>query len=269
VVPAAATFCADRLLTWIALGASIALARLFQAYLEQREVLSQSALRALLLPPMMLAMMTSKAVIDPVFLPSRARGNMVVRDNLDRAEATVPSAPWVRDERVVYLSPLAVPMAAYVAIEREGMGVPRPGAQALLSTAEAAVKVIRVDARTLRVQQRGGFLQSTGSQLLRNPERPFRLGQRMDLGFVQIEVIELCADGRPETILARFDRPLEDPSFVWLQWGVTGFVPFRPPPLGQTVTLPPADFVRAVFGDTVRLPIDGRMPPPKDPLYAE
>ncbi len=269
VLPASATFAADRLLTWVAIGASIALARLIATYIEQPQTLTGDALRALLLPPMMLGMVFSKVVIDPVFLPSRARGNLIVRDNLDRAQAAVPSGPAIEHKRVVYVNPIGVPLAAYIAIERAGRGVPRPEGQTLLATSESDVRVERVDARTLRVQPRGGFLQSPGSRLLRNPARAFRVGQRVDLDWLQIEVTQLCADGRPEQILARFDRPLEDPSLLWLRWGAVGYVPFTPPAIGHSVVLPRADFVRAVFGDTVSLPIDGRMPPPFDPLWPD
>jgi hypothetical protein len=71
-------------------------------------------------------------------------------------------------------------------------------------------------------------------------------------------------DGRPAEILAHFDQPLEDPGFVWLQWGTTGYLPFKPPTLHGAVTLPAADFVKVVLGDGMNLPIDGRLPPPVD-----
>jgi hypothetical protein len=269
VVPASATFAADRLLTWIAIGASIALARLIATYIDERDTLTTTALRALVLPPMMLGMVFSKAVIDPLFLPSRARGNLLVRDNIDRAQAAVPRSASIRDKRVVYVNPIGVPLAAYIAIERAATGVPRPAGQLLLATSETEVRVERADARTLRVQQRGGFLLSPGSRLLRNPARTFRVGAVIRLDGVEVTVTKLCADGRPAEMLARFDRPLEDPSLFWLRWGASGYVPFTPPKLGAHVVLPAADFVRAVFGDTVRLPIDGRMPPPPDPLWPE
>jgi hypothetical protein len=264
LLPASATFVADRLLTWVAIGASIALARLIGTYIDARATLANSALRGLLLPPVMLFLVFVKAIVEPLLLPPRARGNLIVRDNLDRAEAAVPSTPSIRDKRVIYLNPIAVPLAAYVQIERAGSGTPRPRSQCLLATSETEVQVERLDERTLRVRQRGGYLLSPGSRLFRNPERTFQRGARIPLDGLEIEVSDLTDDGRPAEILAHFDRTLEDPSLVWLKWGVTGYVPFVPPDIGQQVTLPAADFIHAIFGDTLQLPIDGRYPPPRD-----
>jgi hypothetical protein len=57
VVPASATFLADRMLTWVAIGASLALARLIACYIEERGVLVQNRARALLLPPLMIGLL--------------------------------------------------------------------------------------------------------------------------------------------------------------------------------------------------------------------
>jgi hypothetical protein len=264
VLPAAATFMADRMLTWVAIGACLLVARLIDTYLEDQDFLTSTALRALLVPPLMLWFAVTKIVIEPMCLPSRARGNMVVRDSLDRAEASVPSDASIEQKHVIYVNPAGMPLAGYVLIERAGTGVPQPRSQLWLATGETEVRVGRVDARTLRVRQRGGFLLNPSSRLLRSAARPFTRGMSSELDGARIEVSDLTADGRPAEILAHFDVVLEDPSLLWLQWGTTGYLPFKPPPIGQTVTLPAADFVRVVLGDDLRFPIDGRMPAPID-----
>jgi len=60
-----------------------------------------------------------------------------------------------------------------------------------------------------------------------------------------------------------FDRPLEDPIFVWRQWKGTTFVPFEPPAIGESVTLPAADSLRVTL-----VPFDSRMPAPADPSFS-
>jgi hypothetical protein len=265
VVPASATFTADRLLTWVAIGASLALARLIASYVEARETLATTRLRALLLPPLLLVLLTAKLVVEPPFLASRARGNLVVRDIIDRSSAGVPSAPWIADKRVVYVNPPHVPYAAYIAIERAALGIPRPAEQYWLSTGESDLLLNRLDSTTLRVRQRGGFVQSPGSQLLRSSRRPFRRGQVVTLDGLRIEVTELMPDGRPAEIEARFDRPLEDPTLYWLRWDEIGHTRFVPPPVGGQVVVPAIDLARALLGDAIRLPFDGRLPAPPDP----
>jgi hypothetical protein len=264
LLPASATFVADRLLTWVAIGASIVLARLIGAYIDERASLADTALRGLLLPPLILWLVAVKTVLDPLCLPARARGYLIVRDNLDRAQAAVPLSLSIRDKVVIYVNPIAVPQAAYLQIERAGRRLPRPQAQYLLATSESEVRVDRVDLHTLRIRQRGGFLLSPSSCLLRDPARPFRRGTLIGLDGLSIEVSDLTADGRPAEIVVRFARVLEDPKLLWLQWGVVGFEPFVPPRVGEHKLLPAADFLRAMAGDRMRFPIDGHLPAPHD-----
>jgi hypothetical protein len=268
VLPASATFMADRMLTWVAIGACIALARLFAVYMEERYVLLTSAPRAWLLPVLMLWLTFSRIIADPLMLPQRSRGNTIVRGALDRASAGVPSDPSIAHKHVIYINPAGMPLAGFILIERAGEGKPRPLSQLWLATGESEVRVARVDATTLRVRQRGGFLLNPSSRLLRSIERPFTLGSKVRVDAATIEVSDLTSDGRPAEILAHFDQSLEDPSFVWLQWNELGYAPFTPPAVGQSVTLPAVDFVRVVLGDGLRVPVDGRMPAPNDLRWA-
>lgn len=60
--------------------------------------------------------------------------------------------------------------------------------------------------------------------------------------------IRMTPDGRPFTVRFRFAVPLEDPSLRWLQWKDNRFIPFTPPAVGQTVTLPgPRGGLRSVL----------------------
>jgi hypothetical protein len=269
VLPASAAFPADRLLTWVALGGSIAVARLLAAFGEDREWLSDTALRALILPPLVLALLAAKVVIDPLFMPSRARGNLVIRDNLDRAQATVPGDASIMQKRIVYVNPPGFPLAGYIPIERAALGQPRAESQLVLATGEADLRIERLDERTLRVRQRGGFLQSPGSHLFRNPERGFSRGTTIALDRVSIEIDDLTRDGRPAAIVARFDRELEDPTLVFLAWEGLGYVPFELPAVGASTTLPALDLAAVLLGDQLELPIDGRLPPARDPQFGK
>jgi len=269
VVPACAAFLADRLLTWVAIGGSIATAKLIVAYGEEPETLRAEPLRALMIAPLMLGLLFAKTVIEPVFMPSRARGNLVLRDNLDRAQAGVPSDPSIARKQVVYVNPPGVPLAAYIPVERAAQGVPRPKSQVYLATGEADIRVTRVDANSVRVRQRGGFLQSPGSHLFRDPRRPTPLGRRVEVDGASIEVRALMPDGRPAEILARFARPIDDPRWLWLQWRARGYEPFPIPAIGESRVLPALDLADVLVGDLVRLPFDGRLVPAQDPGWTQ
>lgn len=267
LVPASSAFSADRLLTWVAIGASLVLARLVTTYWQAPSTLRGNSARAFLVAPLMLWIVLDHAIGEPLFLPSRARGNMAMRNILDRAQAGVPSDPSIAGKYVIYVNPAAVPLAAYVPIERAAQGRPRAAFQTWLATADTELRVTRTGEKTLAIQPRGGYLLSPPSRLLSGRKNTFKRGDVVDLGPVALEVKTVTADARPAIVEARFDRPLEDPIFVWRQWADTTFTPFTPPAIGETVTLPAADWLRVTLGDTVRLPFDGRMPAPTDASF--
>jgi hypothetical protein len=76
--------------------------------------------------------------------------------------------------------------------------------------------------------------------LFRGPDYPMRLGERVELSAATIEVTALTPDGRPAEATFRFRVPLEDPSLRWFACRRGGFVPFTPPAVGQTASLPSA-----------------------------
>lgn len=265
--PACSAFSADRLLTWVAIGASLVLARLIQAYWQAPATLRDNTVRARILPPLMLWLVLDHAIGEPLFLPSRARGNLAMRNILDRAQAGVPNDPSIAEKQVILVNPAAVPLASYVPIERAAQGLPRGAFQVGLATADTELRVTRSGERSLTIQPRGGFMLSPPSRLLSGRKNTFKIGDAIDLGPVAIEVKAVTTDARPSIVEARFDRPLEDPIYVWRQWLDTTYAAFTPPKLGQTVTLPAADWMRVTLGDAVRLPFDGRMPAPDDPSF--
>ena len=267
LLPACSAFLADRLLTWIAIGGAIALAKLIEVYGEEPEVLRRAPLRALVIAPLMLGLLFVKTVVDPVQVAWRTRGNLVVRENLDRAHASVPSDPSITGRRVVYVNPPGVPLAAYLPVERAAQGIARPRSQVYLATGEADLRFTRVDARSLRVRQRGGFLQNPSSHLFRDPHNPSRVGDRVQLSGLAIEVTALMPDGRPAEILARFEDVLESPGLCWLRWRGRSYEPFAPPALGREAVVPALDLPAILLGDMIQLPFDSRLPPPIDPRW--
>jgi len=250
VVPASAVFPSDRLLTWIALGASILVASLIAPALRGSQPLAAS------LRVTACALVVAH-LVGVVFLPSRARGNLVSRNLLDRADSGVPSDPGVRTKTLIFVNPPLLPFAAYVPIERAALGIPRPKAQHILATGASALTLERLDANTLRVRARGGFLLDPVSKLMWTQQRPFRPGELITQGDMVVRVTQITADRRPLEIEARFARPLEDPSYVWRNWQNTRPGPFTPPRLGSRSLLAGAEYFQTMLG--IKLPIDARL----------
>jgi hypothetical protein len=94
--------------------------------------------------------------------------------------------------------------------------------------AGGALRVRRVDERTLVVRPRGGFP---------GGHRRWAVGDRELLPGMTVEIREVDRDHRPLEVAYVFDVPLEDESFVWLEWQDSALRPFRPPAIGAALSI--------------------------------
>jgi len=246
-LPASAAFPADRLLTWVAIGASAFIAQFLGRFIESRAA-APAANGSVLASLVALSVVVFHVVLAPLLLPGRAVGTASTRRSLDLADNSVPQTPEIADKTVVMVNPPSDAYVGYIPFRRAADHVPRPACIRWLATGLTDVTVERIDARTLRVHQSGGYLQAMSEQLLRSPRTPFTIGQRIDLKDFSVEVTKLMPDGRPLEVLVRFGRPLEDPRYLWLMWKDKGYVPFRPPAIGERVTVPHFDPMKVAFG---------------------
>lgn len=252
VLPASPTFVADRLLTWIAIGACVLLASLIVPVLQRASPAPN------VVPPTRWAaavgvVVLSLFLVSIPFLPARARGTLLLRDFFDRAAAGIPTDPGIEAKTLVFVNPPHLPFATYPAVERSALHIPRPQTIHTLATSTTPLTLERLDARSLRVSPRGGFLLNPSSRLSRSERRPFHVGQEIVQRDMHVRVREVTLEGRPLSIDLTFERPLEDSQYLWRQWLGSGAVPFTPPAPGQSVTLPAVDFGEAMFGH--KLPI--------------
>ena len=92
----------------------------------------------------------------------------------------------------------------------------------------------------------GGFLRTPTEAILRGSDPPFEVGQTIRRGPMTVHVDEVTPDGRPASVTATFDVPLEAPSLRWLVARDGGLHPFEIPQIGETVRvepcLPPIEF---------------------------
>ncbi|MBE7451127.1 MAG: hypothetical protein HS111_20195 [Kofleriaceae bacterium] len=243
-VPVASTFPSDRLLGFVGLGAMGLVAQLLAAALRQRELLGEGRPRRALAWTVVGALVLTHLVVAPPFLALRARSMVTIGRLLDRADAGIPSDPAVAGQTVILASAPNDAFAGFLPLMRASRRQVRPAHQYWLATATSAVTLERLDDRTLRVRPDGGFLRHEVDRMLRSPARPFRRGERVELTGLTIEIETLTADGRPATVLARFDRPLESPALVWRRWHAGTYVPYQPPAIGARDTLPAVDLLR-------------------------
>jgi len=244
-VPVATTFPADRLLSFIGLGGMGLVAQLLGAALRDRTLLGDGRMRRLFATVVALGLVAVNLVLAPPMLVLRSRGMVAVARVIDRADAGIPHDPSIADKTVIITAAPSDALAGYIPVMRVSRGQPRPAHIYWLSTATTAVTVERVDARTLRVTAEGGMLRYEVDQMMRSPRtHPFAVGDRVALTGLSIAVEAITPDGRPLTILVRFDHPLDDPSLVWRHWQGHTYQPYQPPAIGQRETEPPVDFLK-------------------------
>lgn len=237
-VPVASTFPADRLLTFTSLGAMGLIAHFLAAAVRQRELLGDGRLRRLGASALAVVLLLAHLVFAPPFLVLRSRSMVAVGRVLDRADASIPNEPTV----IIAATPSDA-LVGYVPIMRRSRNQAGPAHLYWLATSTTSVTLERLDDRTLRVAPERGFLLHEIDQMTRSPRlRPFAVGDRVALTGLTIEIESVTDDQRPRTVLAHFERSLDDASLTWLTWQGHGYVPYRPPAVGGRDTLPAVDF---------------------------
>jgi hypothetical protein len=118
-------------------------------------------------------------------------------------------------------------------------GASLPRSYQRLSGAVAPHFVRGIDAHTVELDVIGSSPGAFAGSLYRPATEPLLPGQRRRLPNMAVEVIAV-RDGEPVRFRVRFDRPLEDPSLLWLHAFRGGLRRIAPPRPGEQILLPPA-----------------------------
>ncbi|MFH1747016.1 MAG: hypothetical protein ABIG44_08220 [Planctomycetota bacterium] len=238
LLPACATFPADRLLFFVGIGAMGLLAQFLNGAFGQpnwRPTGRGWRVTALISGSVFLII---HLVIAPLLLPLRAAypsggrlaENFKVRAQFDES---------IEQQDLILVNPPSVLHVAYCMIEREVEDLPTPRRMRSLATMIQDMVVHRPDAYTLVIRPKNGYLSWRFEQLFRSDKHPFQVGERLDLTGLSITITELNAANRPAVVTFRFAQELESPAYRWLQWQDVDFIPFTPPAVGQRLELRP------------------------------
>lgn len=107
--------------------------------------------------------------------------------------------------------------------------------------------VRRIDARTIELSAIGpAFHLDYQEALFRAPRDALQPGDKIDAGIFVAKVLRATDDEGPSAILFKFDLPLEDPSFLFLDATPRGLEPFALPAVGQTRVVNPPQIPRGL-----------------------
>jgi len=135
---------------------------------------------------------------------------------------------------------------------------PLPQHTRLLAPGFSPLEITRTGEKTLLLKAKTGNILSTDTtrkdlipnfayfyyhfnSLFRPVDMPFKIGEKIELSDMSIEVVNIDRHGRPIEISVEFSTSLEDPALCWLQWHWQKRAPgrystFEIPPIGQTTT---------------------------------
>ncbi|MCA9654143.1 MAG: hypothetical protein KC501_29740 [Myxococcales bacterium] len=121
-------------------------------------------------------------------------------------------------------------------------GRPAPATWHTLVMGDRRLVVRRFDERTLELSTLGRpLLDQPQETLFRPPDQPLALGDEIDVGSFRARIVHLHPSGGPDGVQLAFDRPLHDPSLVFLAAGPDGLEPFELPAPGRARALPPPE----------------------------
>jgi hypothetical protein len=234
-VPACSTFTSDRLLLFASFGAVGLIAQLIVWFLGTTESLPRP-LMAFRVAGVLLVI--AHLVAAPVLFPLRNFAFMYFGRELVYAALELPYTETDAGRTLVVADCPNVFFSSYVPLIRQSEGLPAPSRIRNLAPnaiLPMAVTMTREDAHTLVVKPEHGF----PWMLVRSDAHPLAVGEVIELSDVRIEVRALSEHGWPDEVAFRFDKPLEDPGYMWVQLTLDDmrFTPFTLPAIGETIRI--------------------------------
>ena len=165
--------------------------------------------------------------------------SLILPRAMDLQEEALDQLPWAERQTWVFVNPRAAFWAGgNTQASRRHADRSVPTVRVLASGA-LGVTVRRSNERCLEVTPTEGYLFLTHDRLFRDPDEVMEVGWRRQLSGMSVEMLERMPDARPKTARFCFDRALEDPSLRWIAVVDTHPEIFRPPAIGDTMTLDP------------------------------
>jgi hypothetical protein len=262
VLPACSiTLLSGRVLLFAGLGALGLIAQLIGGVLDRAAWVPGMGWRGRSTHVVAVLMIGLHAVIAPLLMPVGAATPGGLQTNINDITDLGRLAGAEEQTVVVVNAPSPFNMI-YLPGLRHEMGLPMPARIRVLAPGYCTVSIARTDSNTALVSPDQGFLPRPGTACQSATRRPppahiaylyqlvgtfFRgVWQKMAPGAVvqlsdmRAEVTEVTAAGQAQSATIRFDRSLDDPSLIWLQWdwGTKRYTPFQPPAVGAIVEIP-------------------------------
>jgi hypothetical protein len=239
LIPVCATAPSNRLLFFVAVGGMGLLAQFLGGLADRAGWRPELRPWRWLAWGMTALFLIVHVVLAPLLMAFMTQVPSILGEPSRAAALSLPDEEALNEQDLVIVnSPDHLVFVAYLGPERMLRHLPVPQHVRVLSATPVAVELTRVDDSALRLRYLDGPFVGPLGTLWRGPDRPMHAGQTIELTGMTAEVVEVTEKGEPREVVFRFGVPLEDPSLRWVQWRDGLYVPFVPPAVGETVTLP-------------------------------
>jgi hypothetical protein len=230
LVPLATVLPQERLRFFVALGVYGVLAAWVVRDFDARERVRRIAARSVWRIHGVYSALFFVPVLFSIGLASFAGGGANALDRvMPRASAPITI---VVNPPTWYVPWFQAAMSAYRGERRPPVFTLYAGSQSL--------EVERPDERTLDVHAARSWFTTPFERSRNLTLSPYRVGERIALAHLTVEVREVDASGAPTRARFTFDRPLDDPGLTFRLWEGTDVATWTPPPIGARRKLPAA-----------------------------
>ena len=178
-------------------------------------------------------------ILSPVMLPLRTYSSRWLQDSYDSAYRSLDQVDDFKDKTLIIVYGPDYFFTHYLKANRWYHELSVPKKFRTLATGVGGCDVKRVDKNVILLKSDKGFMFSLFDFLFRHPDTPYYVGEKATLQGVTIEITQITEQGTPKILKCTFDRELEDNSLVWTTWSPKGYINFRLPDIGETVTIQP------------------------------
>lgn len=250
LTPICAAFPSSRLLFFAGIGLMGVIARVLASWLEQPVGVLKTQFRKTPAGLVCMSLVVIHLILSPLTLLTYTSGLNAAHYLIRYYTSNLPYGDDISQKTVVLLNPPTELVAGYASQIKAAHGEPTPARVWALASSMYAFTLTRIDERSIELESEEGFLNTAAGHILRGPSHPMSVGQQIVLSGMTVEVLALVDDWQPSRILVTFDVSLDDPALLLLHLQEGRLAPYRPPQIGEIVSLPSN---RSLFERIVKL----------------
>jgi hypothetical protein len=142
-------------------------------------------------------------------------------------------------QRMIVMNAVDASLGFYIPLIRQAEGLPSPERCWVLSGSPTPMNILRTASNAIELTIVSGQ-SATGSsyeQMFRSFRDPLQVGDTFDLDGMRVEVLGV-RDGGFVSALFTFDRPLDDPTLLFVHAGPYGIQQIHIPSIGDSAYIP-------------------------------